>query len=228
MATPTAGRRRAVATTRVWLAALLGLACWLAAGIGMLTSLGSAATWNAPGSTTVTLSDGTWGIFELVPDSQVQSVWPGDFGAYRTIDWESVEVRDGSGARVATECGYCAQAPMATPVDFALYNLIATFDAAPGGPFLVSVTSGDGSQVAVANPQQSMTATMSWALPVGLFGLILLVFAVTGAVRYRRSRGDFSGPSVDAAPAGWYPNPYLPGTDSQMWWDGKQWTSHWR
>lgn len=29
-------------------------------------------------------------------------------------------------------------------------------------------------------------------------------------------------------PAGWYPNPYLPGTTSEMWWDGKQWTSNWR
>lgn len=35
-------------------------------------------------------------------------------------------------------------------------------------------------------------------------------------------------PPGHSPPPGWYPNPYLPGTTSEMWWNGKEWTSNWR
>ncbi len=87
--------------------------------------------------------------------------------------------------------------------------------------------------MAVADPVTSLENVMGQVMLLGALGGILIAVGVVLVIR----GGGQGGPktpspqqsaATTAQPPGWYQNPYMPDSDSQMWWDGTKWTSNWR
>lgn len=213
-------------------AILLALACWAGAAVVAFTAFESQASWSAPGSTTAQLSAGKWTVFQKLPADST-AVTQSDIAAARTVKSEQVTVTDSSGATVATTCAYCTTTPPgAVPLDLQLANPIADFSVINPGAYTITVKDSAG-QMSVADPVKRLENVAPWILLLSGGGGILLAAGIVLVVRGRGSPASGSTPGGPPAPSaapepGWYPNPYLPGTDSQMWWDGSKWTSNWR
>jgi hypothetical protein len=229
--------------TRVWGIAgiLLGIAAWIGAGAFGLSAFGSVASWQAPGTQTVGLQQGTWSVFQII-DPNSGAITPDQVAQQRTLTVEQLEVASPSGQTLTLTCLYCAgQDPLTAPVDLQLANGIASFQATEPGDYTVTVNDST-SAMAIANPVQQLSNVISYVALLGIGGGFLITVGIVLVVKGRSARvssipagsgpgsgqpGAPVGSGVAAAP-GWYPNPFQPGTDSQMWWDGKQWTSNWR
>jgi|GEM_PF-1103724 len=230
--------------TRVWGIAgiLLGIAAWIGAGAFGISAFGSVANWQAPGTQSINLASGTWSIFQIVdPDSG--AITPDQVSRERTMTVEQLSVASPSGQSLELTCLYCGgQDPLTAPVDLQLANGIASFQATEPGAYVVTVNDAT-SAMAVANPVQQLSNVIAYIAVLGIGGGFLITAGIVLVVRGRspgamQESGEGSGPGVGqpmaptssgaAAEPGWYPNPFQPGTDSQMWWDGKQWTSNWR
>ncbi len=233
---------------RVWGIAgiLLGIAAWIGAGAFGLSAFGSTASWQAPGTEAVSLSAGSWSVFQLV-DPESGAITPSQIAQERSVSVEDLSVLGPAGQDLPLTCLYCdGQDPLTAPVDLQLANGIASFQADEAGSYSV-IVSGESSVMAIADPVGQLSDVIAYVAVLGVGGGFLITvgifLVVRGRVR-RLSTGAGSGynqpgalpvgepaapvgPGVNAE-AGWYPNPYQPGTDSQMWWDGKQWTSNWR
>lgn len=231
--------------TRVWgiAAILLGIAAWIGAGAFGLSAFGSVASWQAPGTQTVSLQPGTWSIFQIV-NADSGAITPDQVAQQRTLAVDQLSVASPSGQSLELTCSYCGgKEPLTAPVDLQLANGIASFKATEPGDYAVTVNDAT-SAMAIANPVQQLSNVISYVALLGIGGGFLITAGIVLVVRGRSaslastSGMPGSGPRPDqpAAPVGpgvagepgWYPNPFQPGTDSQMWWDGKQWTSNWR
>ncbi len=226
---------------------LLGIAAWLGAGALALSSFTSAATFQAPGSTSVNLPIGTWSVFQMLsPDTT--ALTPGQVSQERSATVEQITVTGPNGQSIPLTCLYCGDVdPITAPVDLALANGIASFTADVAGDYEVNVAEVN-SVMAVADPVGKLNSAIGYLTFLGFAGGALIVVGIVLVVRGRdrsvgggvvvangprggdRAHQSPSGPSAPAqnAPPGWYPNPFQPGTDSKMWWDGRQWTSNWR
>lgn len=211
-------------------AILLGLAAWVGSGAVAFTAFGSQAQWQGPGAQRMQLSAGKWTVVQKLPTDST-AVTPSDVAAARTVNVDQVKVTDPSGVDVPLTCAYCTgQSQSALPIDYQLANAIADFTVANAGTYEVTVSAPG--QVAVANPLAQLELIMPWVIVLGSLGGILVAVGVALVIRggVPGSRGGGATPPTSsvAAPPGWYQNPYLPETDSQMWWDGSKWTSNWR
>ncbi|MFT6565043.1 MAG: hypothetical protein ACJAY5_001806 [Actinomycetes bacterium] len=232
---------------RVWGIAgiLLGIAAWIGAGAIALSAFGSVASWQAPGTESVTLTPGTWSVFQLV-DADSGAITPGQVAQERTVTVDQLSVTSPSAQSMELSCLYCdGQDPVTAPVDLQLANGIASFRVAEAGNYSVTVTDTTSS-MAIADPVEQLNDVISYAAMLGIGGGFLITIGIVLVAKGRtrgvqadgghgsaRTTTDPSPPAAltgagVAAEPGWYPNPYQPDTDSQMWWDGKQWTSNWR
>lgn len=213
-------------------AILLALAAWVGAAVITFGTFASQAQWQAPGSQAVNLTQGKWTIVQKLPADST-AFTPSDVAAARTVNVEQVKVTDSSGANVPLTCVYCSgQSRSALPIDLQMANGVADFTAATTGSYTITITDAVG-QMAVANPLTKLEDVAASVMGLGALGGVLIAVGIVLVVRGRGagSAGVGGGrPAMDpgAVQPGWYQNPYLPGTDSQMWWDGKQWTSNWR
>lgn len=210
---------------------LLALAAWFGAIAVTFTAFQSQVQWQAPGSTTARLAPGKWIIVQKLP-SDSTAFTPSDVAAARTITVEQVKVTDPSGATVALSCAYCSgQSPTSIPVDFQMANGVADFSVAVAGDYTVTVTGGSG-QMALASPMTKLEEVAPAVTALGTLGAILITVGIVLVIRGRTpaNPGAPTDPPASSGPAppGWYQNPYLPDADSEMWWDGTQWTSNWR
>lgn len=203
----------------------------LIAGVGTavaLASFNSLSVWQMPGTETVVLEPGNWTIFEKVPDKAANTVTMSDIAKARTLTVEELAVSGPTGA-VALSCAYCDSEGTAVPIDLALYNAVASFKAETKGQYRIT-SSGESGQLALGDPAGKLNAVMPWLLLMSMLALASLVAGILLLARAglgRQLTGRGPGPGR-LPPPGWYPNPYLEGTTSEMWWDGKQWTSNWR
>lgn len=208
---------------------VVALATWAGAAVIALQSFGSVASWNMPATQSTQLEAGSWTIFEKVPADQQNSISMTDIAKARTVTVEQLQVV-GPGGPVELTCVYCSDTVAAVPVDLTLHNAVASFRAATTGEYRIVSTSGSA-QLAIADPVRRLTEAMPSLTLLSLVGLVLGVAGISLLVRRRPTssspRSIGKQPS-GTPPAGWYPNPYLEGTTSQMWWDGKKWTSNWR
>ncbi len=213
-------------------AILLALAAWVGAAVVTFSAFQSQAQWQAPGSKTLSLTQGEWTIVQKLPADST-AFTPSDVAAARTVNVEQVKVTDPSGANVPLTCVYCSgQSSSAAPIDLQMANGVADFTAATTGSYTITITDAVG-QMAVANPLTKLEDVAASVVGLGALGGVLIA---VGIVLVVRGRGDVSAGSGEGHPSvgsgaispGWYQNPYLPDTDSQMWWDGTKWTSNWR
>lgn len=216
---------------RVWgiAAILLSLACWGGWIALIFSAIWSVADWNAPGSTTVTLSKGAWTVYQFVPESSI-AVTPDQIDAARTVSSDQVSVKDAAGNPVAVTCAYCSDSDLSwIPVNARTANAIASFTAPDSGSYTITVTSQASAQMAVADPLARIEDDAVWLGVLSALGGALFVTGIVLIIS-----GRFRGPTQPVAaapetpPPGWYQNPYHPDSDSQMWWDGTKWTSNWR
>ena len=211
-------------------AILLALASWIGSAAIALSAFQSQAQWQAPGSTSVQLAVGKWSIFQKLPTDST-AITPSDVAAARTVKVEQVMVTDPSGISVPLTCSYCStKGEAAIPLDLQLANSIADFSVSTAGTYLITVKDATG-QMAVANPVTSLESVMGQVMVLGALGGVLIAVGVVLIIRGRTPGGTSQPPSAGASvaqPPGWYQNPYLPDSDSQMWWDGTKWTSNWR
>lgn len=213
-------------------AILLAVACWIGAAIVAFTAFESQASWQAPGATSVQLTTGKWTVFQKLP-SDSTAITPDDVAAARTVNSEQITVVDSAGATVPITCAYCTTTrPGAVPLDLQLANPIADFSVTNPGTYTITVKDAPG-QVAVANPIKLLEDVAPWMmLLAGAGGMLIavgVVLILRGGTAGSAGRPPGGGEPPRSTPEpGWYPNPYLPGTDSQMWWDGSKWTSNWR
>lgn len=213
-------------------AILLALACWVGSAAVALSAFQSHAQWQAPGSASMQLAAGKWTVFQKLPADST-AITPSDVAAARTVKVEQVTVTDPSGVTVPLTCAYCSsKGEAAIPMDLQLANSIADFSVTTPGTYLVTVKDASG-QMAVADPVTSLENVMGQVMLLGALGGILIAVGVVLVIR----GGGQGGPSIPspqqsagttAQPPGWYQNPYMPDSDSQMWWDGTKWTSNWR
>ena len=213
-------------------AILLALAAWAGATVVSFSAFQSTAQWSAPGSTTANLEPGTWRIVQkLAADST--AFLPSDVAAARTVNVEQVKVTDPSGADVALTCVYCSsQNASAWPIDLQMANGVADFRANVAGAYTITVVDAAG-QMAVADPISKLEESAPVITGLGILGAVLMGVGVVLVVRggsgsTPTASGTAQPVAAGPAPPGWYPNPYRPDSDSQMWWDGTQWTSNWR
>ena len=212
-------------------AILLALAAWVGAIAVTFTAFQSQAQWQAPGSTTARLTPGKWIIVQKLPTDST-AITPSDVAAARTINVEQVKVTDSAGANVPVSCAYCSgQSPTSIPVDLQMANGVADFSVAVAGDFTVTVTGGAG-QMALANPVSKLEEITPAITGLGSLGAVLITIGIVLVIRGRAPTAATGPtdppPSSGPPPPGWYQNPYRPDDDSQMWWDGTQWTSNWR
>lgn len=208
------------------------LATWAGAAVIALQAFSSVASWSMPTTESTQLTAGSWTIFEKVPAEQQNSLSMTEIAKARTVTVEQLQVV-GPGGAVKLTCAYCSEAVAAVPLDLTLHNAIASFRADTTGEYRIVSTSGTA-QLAIADPVRALTESMPSLTLLSLVGLVLVVAGISLLVR-RGSPGStgsssrsMGNQSSGAPPPGWYPNPYLEGTTSQMWWDGKKWTSNWR
>lgn len=217
---------------RVWgiAAVLLALACWLGALWAAAASLTSASTFSSSTVTSVNLAQGSWTVFQLVPQDS-QAVLPADVSKERTLTVEQVSIKGPDGQPVTLSCAYCGGPDAgAIPIDLRLANPVANFAANQAGDYTVTVAADAApAELSVANPVTKLESVLPWVAALGVFGVVFLTIGILLIVVGR------GGPPMvqpmqhpEDRPPGWYPNPYQPGTDSQMWWDGTKWTSNWR
>lgn len=208
---------------------VVALATWAGAAVIALQSFSSVASWSMPATQSTQLEAGAWTIFEEVPADQQNSISMTEIAKARTVTVEQLQVV-GPGGPVKLTCVYCSDAVAAVPVDLTLHNAVASFRADTTGEYRIVATSGTA-QLAIADPVRRLTEAMPSLALLSLVGLVLGVAGISLLIR-RRSGGSLprsmGAQSSGAPPAGWYPNPYLEGTTSEMWWDGKKWTSNWR
>lgn len=212
-------------------AILLGLFTWAGAAVVAFSALGSNTTWKSPGSQVVNLQAGRWTVFELLPPDTT-AVTASAIAAERTVDEKQISVVGPGGATVPLTCTYCgAQEQPLIPIDMRLNVPLVGFNAPTDGQYVITVTDVSA-ELAVANPVTQIQAVAPQMYGLGAVGMALIVGGIVLVVRGgdSTSRPSQPMPPIDnqPPPPGWYQNPYLPGTDSQMWWDGKQWTSNWR
>ncbi len=212
-------------------AILLALAAWVGSGVVAFSAFQSQAQWQAPGSQSMQLSAGKWTVVQKLP-SDSTAITPSDVESARSVNADQITVADPTGANVPVSCVYCSgQSQSAVPIDLQLANEIIDFTVTNPGTYTVTVKAAG--QMAVANPVAKLEEVMPWVMLLGSLGGILIAVGVALVIRGRGPNvgGPESGPpQATAGPAapGWYPNPYMPDTDSQMWWDGSKWTSNWR
>jgi len=212
-----------------FVAIVVAVGLWVGVAVVGLRAFGSTATWSMPGTASFQLEAGSWTIFEKLPDSAQSTVSMSDVAKARTVTVEQLQVTGPNGP-VKLSCDYCADQSTAVPVDLALHNAIATFTADTKGEYRIVTTSGTA-QLALADPIRRITDAMPLLMGLSLLGGMSLALGITMLVRGRVVRaptgaGNTRAPALP--PAGWYPNPYQNGTTSQMWWDGRKWTSNWR
>jgi len=223
-----------VTTKRVFgiAAILLALAAWAGAAVVSFSAFQSVAQWAAPGSTTTDLQSGTWRIVQMLPTDST-AFMPADVAAARTVNVEQIKVTDPSGADVPLTCVYCSSQNAASwPIDLQMANGVADFRADVAGPYTITVVDASG-EMTVADPVSKLEESASTITGLGVLGGVLMVVGVVLVVRggggsTPTAVGPTQPVTAGPAPPGWYPNPYRPDSDSQMWWDGTQWTSNWR
>ena len=212
-------------------AVLLALAAWAGSAVVAFSAFQSRAQWQAPGSQSMQLTAGKWTVVQKLPADST-AITPSDIESARTVNADQVTIVDSTGANVPVTCVYCAgKSQSALPIDLQLANEIVDFTVTTPGTYTVTVKAMG--QMAVANPVAKLEEVMPWVTILGSLGGILLALGVTLIIRGKGPTvsGSQTGPpqaNVGPAPPGWYQNPYLPDTDSQMWWDGSKWTSNWR
>lgn len=146
----------------------------------------------------------------------------------------------------------------ATPLDLKLYNAVASFEAKETGTYQLNAQRATavvavGNPFVTIN---AATPWLTFLSAVGgisfAVGIVLIIRGrrrkgavpaqqlstappaqsqesmVTRATPSQVSVAAPAPPPGHSPPPGWYPNPYLPGTTSEMWWNGKEWTSNWR
>lgn len=221
-------------TRQVWgiAAILLALASWGGCVALALASMTSAAVWKSPGTQTVQLDSGRWTVFELLPADNA-AITPGQAEDSRTISSDQVSVKDPAGNPVQVTCAYCSQTePKVFPIDLRMANAVVYFHALSSGEYTITITAPAGSSenVALADPMRKLEEEMAWLTLLSTLGFVLIGSGVGLLIagRSKRPRQPAGPPPPTAPPPGWYQNPYQPNSDSQMWWDGTQWTSNWR
>lgn len=212
-------------------AILLALAAWAGTAAVTFTAFQSQAQWQAPGSTSTYLAAGKWVIVEKLP-SDSTAFSPSDVAGARTVNVDQVTVTTSAGATVPVTCAYCAgQTSAAIPVDLQMANVVAEFTADIAGDYTLAVSGGSG-RMAVANPTTKLEDQAGTVTGLGALGGALMATGILLVIRGKNPNGPTGERPSDSGsgttPPGWYPNPYRPDSDSQMWWDGTQWTSNWR
>jgi len=220
---------------------LVALITGVAAGVVAMGAFSSSGSLVSPGQLSTALQSGKWTIYQPVPEGTTST----DIAGLRTVSTEQLTVSGPDGAAVSLSCEYCAGEAQAAPIDLTLNNAIASFTVNFAGNYEIKSTGPAGAKIVMASPE----AQLADAMPT-LFGLGLIASTLVGLGLYLVVSGGARVPTVGVpvgpvepalelpaatsavvgagSPAGWYPNPYRPDTDSQMWWDGKQWTSNWR
>lgn len=146
----------------------------------------------------------------------------------------------------------------ATPLDLKLYNAVASFEVNQAGSYQLNAQGANAAVAVGNPYVTITAVTPWLTVMSGIGGILFAVGIVLIVRGRRRKVAPSAQPvpaatdvqsqhsaeprvtpsQVSAAapapppghspPPGWYPNPYLPGTTSEMWWNGKEWTSNWR
>lgn len=211
---------------------VLGLVLGCVSFAVALLALQSNVTLASPGKVSVNLEPGRWAIFERAPESSL--------GGTPTIKPEQLLVTGPDGTRLELHCLSCSGPTMGTPLDLEVFDAIADFEATTKGSYSIESTAPSG-LLAVANPEKAFTQVFPWMSLLAMIGgglvLVGIVLLIVGPPGTPGTTGGSPSAGIpqqrfpvtanSLPPPGWYPNPYL-SDDSQMWWNGSEWTSNWR
>ncbi len=207
-------------------ALVVGVGMWAATFAIVLVGMRTAATWQAPGSTSAYLTPGKWLIVEKVPLDNQQSTSAGDAIGRRTVNVDQVSVV-GQAGTVPVSCVYCQGSELLLPLDMTIYSGIGSFKVTQAGSYQLSAT-GKPAQLGVADPVQSVQAAASWWITTFFAGVLSVGLGIGLMVRAAGPNNTNNAvrvtPVASRAPSGWYPDPH--GPDFERWWDGKTWTDH--